>query len=290
MARIKKKSRVGKVGHTGTLDPFATGVMLCCLNRATRLSRFFLQGTKKYLGVLYLGVETDTLDATGTVTATVDVDFNQRELFSKENIDSVFGKFQGSINQLPPVFSALKHKGVPLYKLARSGNPVQKPPRQVNIFNISVNRIDLPKIHFEVTCSAGTYVRTLCADIGRVFGCGGHLSELRRIESSGYNIHEALVLSDLDELIRSGRFSDKIISMADALKEMPGFVAEGTMVDKIKNGVPVSQSEHILFSKACFQEKADNYVKVIEKNRDLLAILKYNFDKNEFKYCCVFNN
>lgn len=278
------------MGHTGTLDPFATGVMVCCLNSATRLSRFFLHGTKKYQGVLYLGVETDTFDATGTVVTTVDVDFNNREQFSKENIDSVFGKFQGPINQLPPVFSALKHKGVPLYKLARSGKPVQKPPRPVNIFNIAVNRVDLPRVYFEVTCSAGTYVRTLCTDIGRVFGCGGHLSELRRIESSGYNISEALTLSDLEEIAHLGKLSDKVISMADALKEMPGVITEGTMVEKIKNGVPVSRSEHILFPKECFQEEADNYIKVIDKNRELLAVLQFDFNKDEFKYCCVFNN
>ncbi len=165
VAAVKKALKAGKAGHAGTLDPFAEGVLICCINQATRLAGFLLHGTKKYIAELKLGQETDTQDLTGTVVATANtVDY------SPQTIQSVFESFKGSIEQLPPVYSALKHKGVPLYKLARRGQPVQKPPRQVQIYDICVDDVDLPYVRFEVSCSAGTYIRTLGADIGQKAG------------------------------------------------------------------------------------------------------------------------
>ena len=173
VALLKRNAGLRKVGHTGTLDPFATGVLICCVNQATRLARFFLHGSKKYQGTLVLGTETDTLDGTGNVTATC-----EHTDFSVDRIESAFRRFVGAIDQVPPVYSALKHHGVPLYKLARKGTPVQKPARQVTISSLDILNIDLPKIDFQVACSAGTYIRTLCADIGTELGCGGHLQRL----------------------------------------------------------------------------------------------------------------
>jgi tRNA pseudouridine55 synthase len=160
VARIKKFFGAPKAGHTGTLDPFATGVMVCCINNATRLSRFFLHGNKKYEALLHLGIETETQDSTGTIIATCD-----EVHFSDKTIQTVFKQFEGTLYQHPPIFSALKHKGIRLYKLAREGKPVQKPPRRISISYIKILEIDQPLIRFEVSCSAGTYIRTLCADI-----------------------------------------------------------------------------------------------------------------------------
>ena len=148
VARVKKLLKAKKAGHTGTLDPFATGVLVCCINRATKLSRFFLHGKKRYEAILQLGVETDTQDLTGNV---INVCHNLE--FSEKAIQSAFKRFEGKIEQLPPVYSALKHKGVPLYKLARSKKPVQKPARQVSIITLKILKIKLPFIRFEVLCS-----------------------------------------------------------------------------------------------------------------------------------------
>ena len=165
IARIKKISGINKIGHTGTLDPMATGVMICPVNQATRLSRFFLASPKKYTAVLRLGIETDTQDATGTVLTERPID-----MVSPPAVHEACRRFIGEIEQTPPAYSALKHKGVPLYKYARKGNFITKPPRKVVIFDIRIIEMDFPDVRFEVECAAGTYVRTLCADIGKILG------------------------------------------------------------------------------------------------------------------------
>ena len=280
VARVKKWLRARKAGHTGTLDPFATGVLVCCINRATKLSRFFLHGKKKYEAVLHLGIETDTQDSTGIVTNIFD-----NVEFSKKTIQSAFKKFEGNIMQLPPVYSALKHKGIPLYKLARSMKPVQKPARQVSIITLKILEIHPPFIRFEVFCSAGTYIRTLCADIGASLGCGGHLKELRRIESSGFTITDAVTLEELEDLTLSEKSFDRIISMSNALKDMPEYIADNVLVNKINHG-------HIITKKDCMPEKInafEGFIKIVDTNKTLVAVLKHTREKNRYDYCCVFN-
>jgi tRNA pseudouridine55 synthase len=280
VARVKKWLRARKAGHTGTLDPFATGVLVCCINRATKLSRFFLHGKKKYEAVLHLGIETDTQDSTGIVTNICD-----NVEFSKKTIQSAFKKFEGNIMQLPPVYSALKHKGIPLYKLARSMKPVQKPARQVSIITLKILEIHLPFIRFEVFCSAGTYIRTLCADIGASLGCGGHLKELRRIESSGFTITDAVTLEELEDLTLSDKLFDRIISMSNALKDMPEYIADNVLVNKINHG-------HIITKKDCMPEKInafEGFIKIVDTDKTLVAVLKHTREKNRYDYCCVFN-
>lgn len=280
VARVKKLLKARKAGHTGTLDPFATGVLVCCINRATKLSRFFLHGEKKYEAVLHLGVETDTQDSTGTVT-----DICNTVEFSKKTIQSTFRRFEGTINQLPPVYSALKHKGVPLYKLARSKKPVQKPARQVSIIYLKILEIHLPTIRFEVFCSAGTYIRTLCADIGASLGCGGHLKELRRIESSGFTMADAITLEELEDLTFSKKSSDRIISMSNALKDIPEHIADKVLVKKIMNGHIITKNDFMFETINAFE----GFIKIVDTDKDLVAVLKHTKDKNRYDYCCVFN-
>ena len=281
VARIKKIFGARKVGHTGTLDPFATGLLVCCINRATKLARFLLHGNKKYEAVLHLGIETDTQDSTGIVTSTCD-----NVLFSEIKIRSVFSQFEGSIEQVPPVYSALKWKGTPLYKLARSGKPVQKPARRITIFNIEILGINLPLIHFSISCSAGTYIRTLCSDIGKFLGCGGHLKELRRIQSGGFSITEALKLSELENLALSGKISDRIISMSNALRDMPEHRVDKVLEEKIMHGNIITKKDLT----PVHTDIPEGFIKILNINKDLIAVLSHTKKSGRYGYCCVFNN
>jgi tRNA pseudouridine55 synthase len=280
---VKKSLPAKKVGHTGTLDPFAEGVLICCINQATRLAGFLLHGSKKYIAELKLGQETDTQDLTGTVVATA-----KAVNYSQQTIQSVFESFKGPIEQLPPVYSALKHKGVPLYKLARRGQPVQKPPRQVQIYDICVHDVDLPYVRFEVSCSAGTYIRTLGADIGRKLGCGGHLSALKRIESSGFTLDQAIPLSALEESTRSRKLSPKMISMKNALPEMPEFCADDHLVEKIRQGQKLMTTDLAGSNGTKRARQAGDYLKIVDREQDLIAIVQLNTTGDRLTYCCVF--
>ncbi|RPH47271.1 MAG: tRNA pseudouridine(55) synthase TruB [Desulfobacteraceae bacterium] len=275
---LKRLSGAKKAGHTGTLDPFATGVLICCINEATKISRFFLGGNKKYRARLCLGAETDTQDFTGKVISACGV-FG----ITDKDIRQAFKKFEGVIEQFPPAFSALKHEGVPLYKLARKGLPVQKPARKIHIFDIKIIETDLPEIVFDVSCSAGTYIRTLCADIGKAFGCGGHLKALRRTESCGFDIREASSIEDLEKLASDGKLSASMISMSDALQDMPFHTADDVLIEKISCGKPITERD-------IYPEKLngpDNFVKVVNKENELLAVL--NKTGNKYVYSFVIN-
>jgi tRNA pseudouridine55 synthase len=276
---VKRLLQVKKAGHAGTLDPFATGVLIVCINQATRLARFWLDSAKTYLAELCLGIETDTQDPTGTVISTsaaIDV--------PEDTLTAVMNSFVGAMNQAPPVYSALKHQGVPLYKLARKGAPFQKPSRQIQIYRLDIQEIALPRVRFEVSCSAGTYVRTLCADIGKILGCGGHLKNLRRTASSGYTIADAISLPELEELVRSGDVARHLTGMAEALPDMVSFQADKALTDKIKYGMMISTAD---VPPSCLLS-GENLVKIIDGKRRLLSILSYDPVQQGFAYCCSF--
>jgi len=288
VAVIKRAFKARKVGHAGTLDPFATGVLVCCLNQATRLALFFLKGEKKYRAEMLLGIETDTLDATGRVVAACsDVDFTEEE------IQSVFKRFQGNILQRPPAFSALKHQGVPLHKLARQGNPVQKPEREIRISSLEILEIRQPVVRFEVACSGGTYVRSLCADIGSALRCGAHLRSLRRIESSGFKESESVPLSDVETLARDGKIVGRIIPMADALRRVPPYVADSDLIEKIQHGRKLSSKD--FFSGPALSPISSRAVpksgliKIVDPGNNLCAVLDVQQDFDRYEYCCVFH-
>ena len=282
---LKTLLKAQKIGHAGTLDPAATGVLICCVNRATRLARFFLQGTKKYEAVLCLGVKTDTQDATGKIIATAD-----GTNCSQMAIETAFNQFKGAQKQMPPVYSALKHQGVSLYKLARRGVPVQKPARRIFISEIKILEVALPEIQFVVECSAGTYIRTLCDNIGDNLGCGGHLKALKRIESSGFGIHEALTLPLIEELAFKGQLTDRIIKMADALKQIPRYVADHVVTNKVRHGRLLQKSDLNWDRSQIEANWINEFIKVVTPQNDLLAVVKYSPKKERFSYCCSFPN
>ena len=285
VAYVKHLLNAGKAGHAGTLDPFAEGVLVCCINDATRLARFLLAGSKTYEATLKLGIETDTQDSTGTVTA-VSRGFD----YPEDTIRSVVKQFEGGIEQQPPVFSALKHKGTPLYKLARQGTPVQKPARSVHIASIKILEIKLPLVRFKVCCSAGTYIRTLCADIGKQLGCGGHLFALKRLASSGFKIEQAISLPALEKLASAGKYSRFIVSMADALPDMPACVADQNLIEKIRHGKPVTKKDLSFGQVSVKKNMHDVNIKVVDAGNKLLAVLNYGKDPDRFSYACVFPN
>jgi tRNA pseudouridine55 synthase len=287
VANVKRLLHARKVGHAGTLDPFAEGVLICCINNATRLARFLLSGNKTYDATLKLGIETDTQDLTGKVIAVHPVIVG-----SEDSIKSVIQKFEGPIEQQPPVFSALKHRGTPLYKLARKGKPIQKPARQVYISKIKILEINLPLIRLEVLCSAGTYIRTLCADIGRQLGCGGHLLALKRVASSGFKIEQALTLQQLAERVAAGESRHLIVGMADALADMPACVADQNLIEKIRQGQHLKKSDVKIdgsIEKSTKQDEKRN-IKIVDGNNLLLAVLNYEKNTDRISYACVFTN
>jgi tRNA pseudouridine55 synthase len=191
---VRRRFGIRKVGHAGTLDPMATGVLVVLTGKRTKESEIFLKDDKEYEGELTLGATSDTQDAEGRIAASgKPIDFTEDE------IRAVFTKFVGAIEQAPPAYSAVKHNGKKLYELARKGIIVKKEPRKITILSLDILGISLPKIRFKVVCSKGTYIRQLAADIGARLGCGAYLSALRRTRSGRFAISDAITL---DELVR----------------------------------------------------------------------------------------
>jgi len=280
VSRVKALFGARKAGHTGTLDPFATGILVCCINRATKLSRFFLKGDKTYEAVLRLGTRTDTQDATGAVT-----DRQTIEGITEAMIARVARRFTGTIAQVPPVYSALKHKGTPLYKLARRGQAVEKPARSLRIERLDILDIHWPDVRFAVSCSAGTYIRTLCADMGAALGCGGHLTTLRRTTSCGYDLEVAWSLDRLEEMKEKGSLETAVVGMRDALHFIPELVVEEGLAHKVRNGVKLSADDF----PACPATLQEGLIKVIDPSGRLIAVLEVSPDTDSYIYCCVFS-
>jgi tRNA pseudouridine55 synthase len=218
VARVKRRLKARKVGHLGTLDPRATGVLPLVINGATKFARFLDGGPKVYEAALKLGVETDTLDSEGRVTGTADTDSVKRE-----DILDAFKTFKGRIKQVPPMFSAVKLRGTPLYKLARKGIVVERADKEVEVFDLEITDISMPYVSFRVSCSKGTYIRSLASDIGRLLGCGAHLSSLRRTSSGEFKIDEALNPEAPVESIKDGLIplEDALARVAPRFKPIP---------------------------------------------------------------------
>lgn len=192
VALVRRRLQIKKVGHCGTLDPLATGLLILTLGRGTKIQDLLMSEDKEYVGTMLLGLTTDTQDAEGTV-----IEERPVPQFSEEEVRSVFDKFRGDFYQTPPMVSAIKQGGVPLYKLARQGKTVEREPRLVHVYRHSIDRIALPEIDFTVLCSKGFYVRTYAHDIGEALGCGAHLKNLRRTRSGRFSVDGAITVDEL---------------------------------------------------------------------------------------------
>jgi len=223
-----------RVGHLGTLDPQATGVLPLAIRDATKLVPFVPNTQKAYVGTVRFGSETDTLDAQGKVLRTF-----QGELPGEEEVCSALTGFVGDIEQIPPMFSAVKKDGVPLHRLARRGEEVERDPKRVTIERLELTHFESPDAEISVLCGPGTYVRTLAADVGEHLGCGAHLKSLRRLQSGPFGIAQALTLEQLDEEARAGKLDDRLIRPEEAL-QIEDVVLRSESVRRLCNGGDVS--------------------------------------------------
>jgi len=223
--RVRRIFGMPKAGHGGTLDPDATGVLLICLGKATKLFEALQAGEKEYEGTLTLGVTTDTLDASGKIVQKNDVNS-----VTEEQIIAAFKQFEGRIEQIPPMFSALKHKGKPLYKLARKGIKVERQPRIVTIHHLEVLEINKPEVTFRVSCSKGTYIRVLASDLGNTIGCGAHLSSLTRTRSSIFALSEAISLDEIENCPEKAyQAVHSVDSVLEALSDQEAITDKGVL-------------------------------------------------------------
>ena len=207
VALVRRQLHIKKVGHCGTLDPIATGLLLLTIGRGTKVQDLLMSEDKEYVGTLTLGAITSTQDREGKV-----LDVRPVPLLSENEIRAAFEKFRGDFYQIPPMVSAKKHGGVPLYKLARQGKVVEREPRFVHVYRYSVDRVTLPEVDFSVLCSKGFYVRTYAHDIGELLGCGAHLKSLRRTKSGRFDVADAVTVDQIKTSPRE-EIASRILSL-----------------------------------------------------------------------------
>jgi tRNA pseudouridine55 synthase len=234
VARVRRVLRVRKAGHGGTLDPLATGVLPVYLGEGTKLVAFNLEGSKEYQATMKLGQETDTLDADGKIT-----DEKKGFFCTGEEVEEALEGFRGLIRQVPPLYSAVKHEGLPLYQRARAGESPEVRAREVMVYTLSLKEFSFPLVTLEITCGRGTYVRSLCADIGRVLGCGGHLVELRRFRSGRYTLEQAISLENLACWAEQGRIGEKIIPLEKGMDFVAEIRVDEKTAEKVRRGRPL---------------------------------------------------
>ena len=270
--KVKKMLDLKKVGHLGTLDPMATGVLPLCVNEGTKLAQFLLEADKEYVATLKLGAETDTQDSEGKVLSSTDDIPTDCDVVRR-----VIQDFKGEIFQIPPMYSALKHKGVPLYKLARKGESVPRPERRVIIYDIEVLEVDIPYVTFRLVCSGGTYVRTICHDAGQKLSCGAHMTSLKRIRSGPFHINQALEVEDIEGFSCKGAVKEYLVSPKDALIRLAEVVVSEEVVSKVKNGVQIIAEDISEMELPDF--KAGQKIKIISPEGFLVGVVESLKDK-----------
>jgi len=251
--KVRRITGIKKVGHTGTLDPDADGVLPICIGKGTRLSDMLTFSDKRYTAVMRLGITTDTLDLSGNVLETKSVDVQEEE------IRLAVSRFVGEITQVPPMYSAVKVGGKKLYELARKGIEVERKPRKVTVYDIKILGIEGNDVSLDIFCSKGTYIRSICADIGDVLRCGAAVARLTRTQSSVFKIGDSVTLETLEE----GNIK-QYLTAVDEMFEYPKVYVDFEQAKKIKNGCSV---------KMCGL-KAGQHYRVYDENNDFLCISK----------------
>ncbi|WP_257460493.1 tRNA pseudouridine(55) synthase TruB [Archangium lipolyticum] len=232
--------KVKKVGHTGTLDPMATGVLPLCLGEATKVAGFITEGDKAYDAVVRLGAETDTQDAEGKVVSEAPV-----PALTSALLEEVLGRFRGTFEQVPPMYSAVKVGGKRLYELARAGEEVERASRQVTVYELVLRDFNATQLRLSVRCSKGFFVRTLAYDIGRALGCGAHLEALRRTMSGPFALAQSLPLADLPALAREPEaLAKRLLPVSEALVDLPAVRVSEADAARVSHGVPVEAPAH----------------------------------------------
>jgi tRNA pseudouridine55 synthase len=262
VSRVKNMLAAKKVGHLGTLDPFASGLLLVGVNEGTKIAEIFLSGTKRYHGIMVLGVETDTQDGTGKVLKELPV-----PAIMENDLRVIEKDFTGALQQVPPMFSALKRDGVRLYRLARQGKEVPRDPRPIQIHELRIEKMNERELKFEVTCSRGTYVRTLAADMGRRLGCGAHLKTLRRIGCAHLDVARAIRVEDL---VKIGSVTEiPLVSLETAVNHLRAVVWQSRLVSRLRLG----QQE--VLGQIGPRQGCEEFVAILEPRAELAALAKW---------------
>ncbi len=257
--KMRRFAGTKKVGHLGTLDPMATGVLPLVVGRATRLAQFYTKSTKRYQAKILFGFPTNTYDADGEATAEkVEPDF------SRENLEGWLHEFRGTIQQVPPAVSAKKIGGVPAYKLARKNIEIEMAPVEITISRLDLISFELPEIKLDVECSAGTYIRSLAHDLGKKAGCGAHLIDLVRTRSGGFLLEDSRTMDEIKALAEEDRFSEAVLPAAELLPEFPCQNVDEITTTQIRQGRD--------FRISPFANCSARYVKAVGSDGTLVAI------------------
>lgn len=288
VAKLRGITGQRKIGHTGTLDPDADGVLPVCLGRATRLCDMITDRDKTYETVLLLGRITDTQDAGGKTLQTSDTSGLQ-----KEDVCRVAEGFTGEYAQIPPMYSALKVNGRKLYELAREGKEVERKARKVRIFGIEILKSELPRVRMRVKCSKGTYIRTLCHDIGERLGCGGCMEELTRTCVGRFSLEESLTLDRIAEKYRDGSLSDVLVPMDRMFDDYPGMTVREPWESLAKNGNPLPGEAFCDNSdprgwKAALSGEDPDYVRIYDEKGRFIAVCRWQKEKEEYRIVKMF--
>lgn len=305
VAKLRGILRQKKIGHTGTLDPAAEGVLPVCLGKGTKLCDLLTDKRKTYQAVLLLGTETDTQDMTGTILSE-----KPTEQLTEPAVRGAAESFVGPYMQVPPMYSALKVNGKKLYELARAGKEVERAARPVEIYDLQIDAVELPRVTMTVTCSKGTYIRTLCYDIGRKLGCGGCMESLLRTRVDRFKLEDSLTLSQIEKLRDEGRVEEYVVPVEGVFLGLPALVTKPGEGDKlVHNGNPFtaelaeemkhempdksvsggnlgaelsacSESEHNLAASA-----ADRFdgVRVYDSEHHFIGIYRYSEEKRRYQ-------
>jgi len=280
---------ISKAGHTGTLDPSASGVLLICVGQATKIAEFLVGMKKRYQGEMILGISTDSQDSEGKIIRKRKV----KDSINEKIIKDIFSKYKGTISQVPPMFSANHYQGERLYRLARKGIEVKRSPKKVKIYQldlINFNQNINPMIKFDVICSKGTYIRTLCNDIGDELGCGAYLSNLIRKNVGHFSIEDSLNLEELKEDTTLGK--KYLISMDSALKNLIKITVKREASKTVLNGGIISNKQ-IVKIPSMLKTRNNLFVKIFDIENNLLSIsvsIKKNGQDILFKPVKVFRH
>ena len=282
VAKLRGIVKQKKIGHTGTLDPDAEGVLPVCLGKATKLCDMLTDKDKTYEATLLLGKTTDTQDITGKV-----LEEKSTEDLDEETVKKAVLGFEGAYDQIPPMFSALKIDGKKLYELARDGKEVERKPRRVTIYSISILEINLPEVRIEVNCSKGTYIRTLCHDIGNVLGCGGCMKTLLRKRVERFDVADSITVGEVEALQKEGRLTDKILPIDEMFPEYTKIYLKPAAAKAVRNG-NVFRAGDILWMPSLDEHRDCARVRVYDDERKFIAIYEYRKRDNYFKIVRMF--
>lgn len=274
VAIVRRTIHMKKVGHTGTLDPDAEGVLPVCVGKATKLSDVIMDGRKSYRAMLRLGITTTTEDASGEVLETKEVDFNE------DRIREVVASFIGKLEQVPPMYSAVKVNGKKLYELAREGKEIERKSRTIEVYDICIRQFLPPdRVEIDVDCSKGTYIRTLCSDIGKALGCGGHMAELLRTRTGAFSLENAIKLDELKALAEQEKVEEVLLTMEEALKDFPVVKVSEKSTKFLYNGGKIQ--ERFFTEKPAFYKEGD-IVATYDHENNLVGLYEVKKDEDYF--------